>query len=49
MSLNDGSKEVENGESLIYLAARTSSYRVSTTCYEPCVGKCAVTATRSIA
>ena len=28
MSLNDGSKEVENGESLIYFAALTSSCRL---------------------
>ena len=28
MSLNDGSKEVKNGESLIYFVARTSSCRL---------------------
>jgi len=32
VSLNDGSKEVENGESLIYFAARTSSCRLRVAC-----------------
>jgi len=32
VSLNDGSKEVENGESLIYFATRTSSYRLRVMC-----------------
>jgi len=32
VSLNDGSKEVENGESLIYFAARTKSCRLRYVC-----------------
>jgi len=32
MSLNDCSKEVENGESLIYFAAQTSSCRLRVMC-----------------
>ena len=38
MSLNDGSKEVENGESLIYFAARSAAdVIVSTPLCVPCV------------
>ena len=46
MSLNDGSKEVENGESLIYFAACRSMLAneiVPTPLCVPCVGICAVT------
>ena len=53
MSLNDGSKEVENGESLVYFAARTSSCRLRVICavrgYWVMCRDLLGTATRSIA